>query len=81
METGGGGCEGGAYWWSRIVKGPHCNFEASSFCNQDILFWDSHIFKGNASGIRTSLTHVQLLQAKLNGLQLEGYFKKNRGFA
>lgn len=63
---------GGAYWWSRIVKGPHCNFEASSFCNQDILFWDSHIFKSDASGIRTSLTHVQLLQANS---------KKNRSFA
>lgn len=77
-----------AYWWSCIVKGAHCNFEASSFCNQDILFWYSHILEGDASGIRTSLTHVQLLQTKLTfifdytekNIQLIINWKKKQAF-
>lgn len=71
---------GRAYWWPCIVKGTHCNFEASSFCNQDVLFWYSHVLEGDASGIRTSLTHVQLLQEKLVRYQatLRIIFSKQR---
>lgn len=59
---------GGAYWWPCIVKGTHRNFEASSLPDQDVLLWYPHILEGNASGVRTSLAHVKLLQEKCNFL-------------
>lgn len=51
------------HWWPGVVKGPHGDFEASSFCDQNVLLWDPHILKGDASGVRAPLAHVHLLQA------------------
>lgn len=51
------------YWWPCVVKSTHGDFEASSLCDQDVLLRYPHILKGDASGIRTPLAHVHLLQA------------------
>ncbi len=57
------------YWqWtyrrSCVIEGTHCNFEASTLSNQDVLLRYPHILKGDASGIRAPLAHVHLLQAQ-----------------
>lgn len=52
------------YRWPSVVESTHGDFEASSLCDQDILLWDPHILKGDASGVRAPLTHVHLLQAR-----------------
>lgn len=52
------------YGWPGVVKSAHGNLEANSLCYQDVFLWYPHILKGDASGIRTPLTHVHLLQAQ-----------------
>lgn len=49
------------YWRSCVVKSSHCNFEASSLSNQDILLWYPHILKSDSPGVRAPLAHVHFL--------------------